>query len=143
MRLTGVSKHKRAPPIAISKCGYEIMVIVDTPGSLKTAKPCDAVALRHSQLLEGNLNFFIKVPKNRGVIGCTDGFCDRTTYAIWHNKLYSAGWAGAVAEEDRRLSTILELEQGDQYFRVRVFGTFSKERCSVWSRRNLDCADRK
>ena len=73
----------------------EIMVVYGKDGGLKTANEFAPVSLYPAQYARGKWPYFLEVSKIREITYCTECLCDRATYMIWHNSLYSAGRFGA------------------------------------------------
>lgn len=56
---------------------YEKMVVIATSGGLGTAYDSEPIAPDPNQFPQGELQYFLKVPKIREVIQCADGLFGR------------------------------------------------------------------
>ena len=74
---------------------------------------------------------FLKDPNVREIAYCMDGFRDRKTYVIWHNRLYAAGYGETRIGSDRRHCANHELEQIDRYVWNFVFETPTENRITA------------
>ena len=109
----------------------EKMDVIEKDGDLKTANGSDSVSLESAHYAFGKLPYFLQISEIREIIYCADGLCAKRTYMIWHNMLYTAGWAGAIVGAYRRLLAIDEMGGIDHYFRALVFGASSKNKQPV------------
>ena len=112
------------------------MGIVEEDGGLKPLTNSGPSLSRIPSIRPWKLPYFSELSKIREIIEkiyCTKGLCDRESYAIWRNMLYSSGWVWILVGPFRLLLDIEELDQFDRYLRDLVFETPNKDRIPLAS----------
>ena len=77
------------------------------------------------------MTYFLKIPNVGEIIWRMGDLCERKTYIIWNNKLYSTGYGSTLIGTDRRQLAVSELEQITQYFRAQSSETPSENRAPI------------
>ena len=82
------------------------MIILDKEGSLRASGEYASIYLEPAPYNIWGIPYFAKVSEIREIIYCAEGTCNRTTYLVWRNMIYKAGYAESmIGEHRRRLAT--------------------------------------